>query len=181
MFKQFLNWIFLSIPIYCPWISSSELCKFTIFCPTLTICSQSAQGLRDERELAVREQCFVSTIETKESPSRRCVFPFEYKVSSFNIRLMMVSKMVDRLECSQSLLVYLYIRITSGNLPQSSWFVYSRSGPPDTTVIFTTITASVTMMITSGDGVPAVYKRPQRQRRTMVRHQCSQGRISHHW
>ena len=45
--------------------------------------SQSAQGLRDERELAVREQCFVSTIETKESPSRRCVFPFEYKVSSF--------------------------------------------------------------------------------------------------
>ena len=36
-------------------------------------------------------------------------------------------------------------------------------------------------MITSGDGVPAVYKRPQRQRRTMVRHQCSQGRISHHW
>ena len=45
--------------------------------------SQSAQGLRDERELAVREQCFVSTIGTKESPSRRCVFPFEYKVSSF--------------------------------------------------------------------------------------------------
>ena len=36
-------------------------------------------------------------------------------------------------------------------------------------------------MITSGDGVPTVYKRPQRQRRTMVRHQCSQGRISHHW
>ena len=51
----------------------------------------------------------------------------------------------------------------------------------DTTVIFTTITATFTMMITSGDGVPAVYKRPQRQRRTMVRHQCSQGRISHHW
>ena len=45
--------------------------------------SQYAQGLRDERELAVREQCFVSTIETKESPSRRCVFPFEYKVYSF--------------------------------------------------------------------------------------------------
>ena len=40
----------------------------------------------------------------------------------------------------------------------------------DTTVIFTTITATFTMMITSGDGVPAVYKRPQRQRRTMVRH-----------
>jgi len=37
------------------------------------------QGWRDERELAVREQCFVSTIGTKESPSRRCVFPFEYK------------------------------------------------------------------------------------------------------
>ena len=108
-------------------------------------------------------------------------FPLNTRFPHSNIRLMMVSKMVDRLECSQSLLVYLYIRITSGNLPQSSWFVYSRSGPPDTTVIFTTITATFTMLITSGDGVPAVYKRPQRQRRTMVRHQCSQGRISHHW
>jgi len=37
------------------------------------------QGWRDERELAVREQCFVSTIGTQDSPSRRCVFPFEYK------------------------------------------------------------------------------------------------------
>lgn len=34
---------------------------------------------RDERELTVREQCFVSTIETEESPSRRCVFPFQYR------------------------------------------------------------------------------------------------------
>ena len=29
----------------------------------------------------MREQCFVSTIGTQESPSRRCVFPFEYKVT----------------------------------------------------------------------------------------------------
>lgn len=33
----------------------------------------------NERELSVREQCFVSTIETQKSPSKRCVFPFEYK------------------------------------------------------------------------------------------------------
>merc|ERR1712123_181295 len=32
-----------------------------------------------ERELSVREQCFVSTIETGKSPSKRCVFPFQYK------------------------------------------------------------------------------------------------------
>ena len=44
----------------------------TIICPH--------EGWRDERELAVREQCFVSTIGTQDSPSRRCVFPFEYKV-----------------------------------------------------------------------------------------------------
>jgi hypothetical protein len=31
------------------------------------------------RELAVREQCFVSTKESDDRPSRRCVFPFIYK------------------------------------------------------------------------------------------------------
>jgi len=33
----------------------------------------------NERELSVKEQCFVSTLETSSSPSRRCVFPFQYK------------------------------------------------------------------------------------------------------
>jgi len=32
-----------------------------------------------ERELSSREQCFVSTIETPTNPSKRCVFPFQYK------------------------------------------------------------------------------------------------------
>jgi len=32
-----------------------------------------------KRELPVREQCYVSTLGTDETPSRRCVFPFEYK------------------------------------------------------------------------------------------------------
>ena len=31
------------------------------------------------RELSVSEQCFVSTLETSSSPSRRCVFPFQYR------------------------------------------------------------------------------------------------------
>ena len=31
------------------------------------------------RELSVKEQCFVSTLETPDSPSRRCVFPFLYR------------------------------------------------------------------------------------------------------
>jgi len=39
--------------------------------------------VREGRELAVREQCFVSTIETPESPSRRCVFPFNYRGSVY--------------------------------------------------------------------------------------------------
>ena len=34
---------------------------------------------RGRREVAVQEQCFVSTLGTVEAPSRRCVFPFEYK------------------------------------------------------------------------------------------------------
>jgi len=36
-----------------------------------------------ERELSVREQCFVSTIETSKDPSKRCVFPFQYKGSLY--------------------------------------------------------------------------------------------------
>lgn len=36
-----------------------------------------------ERELSVREQCFVSTIETPTNPSKRCVFPFQYKGSLY--------------------------------------------------------------------------------------------------
>lgn len=36
-----------------------------------------------ERELSVREQCFVSTIETPTTPSKRCVFPFQYKGSLY--------------------------------------------------------------------------------------------------
>eukprot|EP00092_Neocalanus_flemingeri_P010643 GFUD01011465.1.p1 GENE.GFUD01011465.1~~GFUD01011465.1.p1 ORF type:complete len:777 (+),score=122.67 GFUD01011465.1:174-2504(+) len=36
-----------------------------------------------ERELSVREQCFVSTIETATEPSKRCVFPFQYKGSLY--------------------------------------------------------------------------------------------------
>jgi len=33
----------------------------------------------EKRELSVKEQCFVSTLETATSPSRRCVFPFQYR------------------------------------------------------------------------------------------------------
>jgi len=36
-----------------------------------------------ERELSSREQCFVSTIETPTNPSKRCVFPFQYKSSLY--------------------------------------------------------------------------------------------------
>merc|ERR1712123_516488 len=36
-----------------------------------------------ERELSVREQCFVSTIDTPTNPSKRCVFPFQYKDSLY--------------------------------------------------------------------------------------------------
>ena len=80
--------------------------------------SQSVEGLRDERELAVREQCFVSTIGTKESPSRRCVFPFEYKVSSFKFSS---DEEFQNGGHTRMLAVFssLYIRIASGNLPQS--------------------------------------------------------------
>ncbi len=39
-----------------------------------------------ERELAVREQCFVSTKETDDRPSRRCVFPFIYKGVLYQVR-----------------------------------------------------------------------------------------------
>ena len=57
VFKQILIWIFLSISIYCPWISfsSSELCKFSpsIFCPTFTICSQSTLTICSQSTLTI--------------------------------------------------------------------------------------------------------------------------------
>jgi len=57
----------------------SALPKVLSVQPQKVLSRVKRQDLRDERELAVREHCFVSTIGTKESPSRRCVFPFEYK------------------------------------------------------------------------------------------------------
>ena len=41
------------------------------------------QDPREQRALAAREQCFVSTIQTADNASKRCVFPFQYKGTTY--------------------------------------------------------------------------------------------------